>query len=138
MDLPKKQAKEEVLKHKFFRIAQEQMFISDHETRMGAVLVINNKHYFASHNYVNKTHPLIKKHYPNHVQSIHAELNALIKYNEVRFGRLLGAKMYVYREDRHGVMKNSKPCKSCEKLMKEAGIRKVYYSITSGYRMEVL
>ncbi len=131
--------KDEILKNKFFRVAREQMFLSDHEVRMGAVMVINSKVYYSSHNRRKKTNPLIDIHYPEFVQSIHAELNALIKYNEVRFGKLpKGTSMYVYREDRAGNVKLSKPCKTCQKLMRTAGIKRVFYSTETGTKMEVL
>lgn len=131
--------RQEILRNKYFAIARKQMFLSDHQVRVGAVMVVGNKQHIASHNYHFKTHPLIEKHYPHFVQSIHAELNALIRYNEVRLGRLpKRTSMYVYREDRHGIVKLSKPCKTCEKLMRKAGIRKVFYSTDSGIKMEVL
>lgn len=142
MDLPtarSQRIKEEILKNKFFRIAREQMFLSDHEVRMGAVMVISSKQYIASHNRKNKTHPLIAIHYPNFVQSIHAELNALIRYNEIRLGKLpKRTVMYVYREERNGAVSLAKPCKICQKLMRKAGIKKVYYSTDNGVQIEIL
>lgn len=142
MDLPTTRSiriKEEILKSKFFRIAREQMFQSDHHVRMGAVMVISNKQYIPAHNHLNKTHPIIERHYPEFVQSIHAELNALIRYNEVRHGKLpKRTSMYVYREEKNGTVKLAKPCKTCEKLMREAGIKKVFYSTDTGIKMEIL
>jgi len=131
--------KEEVLKNRFFRIARNEMFKSDHDIRLGAVLVLNKSQYYVACNSALKTHPIIKKHYPHYVKSIHAEISALIKYNEVRFGPLpKNTRMYVYREDKNGIMKKSKPCKCCEEILRENGVRKVFYSTQFGFEMKVL
>jgi len=141
MKLTEKQlkAKQEVLSCKYFFIARKQLFLSDHHVRMGATMVIGNKKYIVAHNHLFKTHPLIEKHYPHFVQSIHAELNLLIKYNEVRLGKLpKRTSVYVYREDKNGIMKLAKPCKVCEMLLRKAGVRRVFYSTENGFKMEVL
>jgi tRNA(Arg) A34 adenosine deaminase TadA len=125
-----------VLKKMYFRIAREEMLLSEHETRVGACLVFNKGRIFQGHNYVNKTHPLIALHYPEFVQSIHAEVVALTSYNEVRFGPIpKSAKMYVYREDRNGFMKRAKPCRYCQHILKMFGVRKIFYSTESGFEI---
>ena len=69
-----------------------------------------------------KTHPKSTSRF----KTIHSEHQALINtgLNEIQ-----GSVAYVYRETKDGVPAMSKPCSSCAKLLKAAGIRKVYYSI---------
>lgn len=68
-----------------------------------------------------KTHPKSNSRF----KTIHSEHQALINSGiEVQ-----GAIAYVYRETKHGISAMSKPCHSCAKLLKDAGIRKVYFSI---------
>ena len=139
VDLRALQIKTELLGNRYFSLARQDMFLSYHQVRVGAVMVVGSKQYIVADNYLFKTHPLIEKHYPNFVQSIHAELNALLKYNEVRLGKLpKRTSMYVYREDRHGIVKLAKPCKTCEKLMKKAGIKRVFYSTETGFKIKRL
>lgn len=116
------------------------MFKSNHhQSRFGVTLVLKNGRRINSCNYDLKTHPLMKKHYPYFVQSVHAEFSVLMKLNlHKEIKSILGSKIYVYREDKNGNVKRAKPCKYCMKILKEYGVRKVYYSTENGYNMEVI
>lgn len=84
---------------------------------------------YGTNSYV-KTHPLMKRYaYEDRDQYrlyIHAELSALVKskgkVNEIVVVRLL----------RDGSYANAKPCRICEAAIREAGIKKVYYTTDSG------
>lgn len=69
-----------------------------------------------------KTHPKSTSRF----QTIHSEHQALISAG---LNELQGSIAFVYRETRDGQPSNSKPCSSCTKLLKEAGIKKVYFSL---------
>ncbi len=127
-------SKEIVLKNKYFNIAREIMLNSDHQTRVGACLVIaKNKIIAACNGY--KTHT-INKIYPSYCNGTHAEADVVCSYNSFRFGDLSSkAVLYTYREDRNRIMKNAKPCKICQKLIKQIGIKKVFYSLEDGFGM---
>lgn len=81
----------------------------------------------------NKTHPM--QHSYNNERyddeqcppKIHAEIMALskIKYLDVDFNKI---EVFVYRETFDGTYANAKPCISCEKCMRDMGIRKIYYT----------
>jgi tRNA(Arg) A34 adenosine deaminase TadA len=43
-----------------------------------------------------------------------------------------GCTMYVYREGKDKCLKICKPCKTCMALMKEYGVKKVYYTTNNG------
>lgn len=61
-----------------------------------------------------------------HWLSEHAEMAALR-----RCKRTKGAVLYVARVNNRGQERMSKPCSKCAKLLKEAGIKKVVYTIDS-------
>ena len=61
--------------------------------------------------------------------SIHAEASALV---HVRREHMIGAVMLVIRVNPQGLLRNSKPCTKCLKLLRRRGIRKVIYSTSAG------
>ncbi len=68
-----------------------------------------------------KTHPKSNSRF----KTVHSEHQALINAG---LTEIQGATAFVYRETRDGTVAMSKPCSSCAKLLKEAGIKKVYFS----------
>ena len=131
--------KKEIKKKKFFRMACSEMFKSDHKTRFGAVLVLRNGKVYKSHNKDMKSHPALKKHYPFYAVSIHAELQTILSVNSYRYDDCIkGSKMYVYREDKHGMLKPAKPCPYCMNIIKEAGVKKVYFTTPNGWECQVI
>lgn len=114
------------MKQKFFDLAAKLAKQSTHHThRFGAVIVDKNKIVSVGTNKI-KTHP--RSQHKWHM--LHAELSALFS---VRFEDLRGCDIYVLRENLNGRKGNSKPCKVCEAALREAGIRKVYYTTEDGY-----
>lgn len=65
--------------------------------------------------------------------NIHAEIDALM-----RSGRhnLTGAEVFVYRESVGGELANCRPCLSCMKALKNAGVKHIYYTDETGYNYE--
>jgi cytidine deaminase len=127
-----------VVESKWFRLARNECMKSIHNTRFGATLVLKNGKSFTGFN-KDKSHPMIKKHYKFFAQSIHAELDVLLKVNPFRYGDdIHGSKMYIYREDKNGWIKPSHPCVSCFSIMKEYGVKKCYYTTKNGYSVTYL
>jgi deoxycytidylate deaminase len=62
--------------------------------------------------------------------TIHSELNAIKKVR--RKIDLTGASCYNLRIDKHGQIKTSKPCPSCERLLINYGFKKVHHTTDSG------
>lgn len=56
--------------------------------------------------------------------SIHAEVDCLLGISDKD---IQGATMYVFRLSRGGKPGISKPCPRCEQILRDAGIRDVYY-----------
>ena len=81
----------------------------------------------------NKTHPLqhsynIERYEDDSsLPKVHAEIMALskIKYLDIDFNRV---EVFVYRESFDGTYVNAKPCVSCEKCIRDMGIKKIHYT----------
>lgn len=102
--------------------ARKESKLSDVSTPVGAVITNGGRVISYGHN-KDKSHPLVKNKY-----SIHAEIDAILS-RRYHTGSLEGATIYVYRETCSGDPAMARPCESCMRLIIEAGIRKVYYTI---------
>lgn len=62
----------------------------------------------------------------------HCETNLYrkIRYLDIDFSDVV---IYIYREHRDGTLAMSAPCKSCERLLHDMGIRTVCYTVEGGY-----
>ena len=68
--------------------------------------------------------------------NIHAELDAILKV--ANKNELEGSDIYLYREDVSGIMKMSKPCPACTHMLREYGIKNIYYTDKNKYYKERL
>lgn len=89
----------------------------------------------------NKTSPLQAKYNvyrfkdSNTLDKAHAEI-VLIQKLRWKFGDSIDwtkVHIYLYREYKDGHIGPSRPCESCLTLIKELGIRKIYYTTEDGY-----
>lgn len=67
------------------------------------------------------------------VVSVHAEIAAI---RSCKKSNLEGATIYVARMGKNGAMAMSRPCENCQKALKEAGIKKVFYTIDSSMNLD--
>lgn len=111
--------------------------------RIGAIIVIGNKIISMASNET-KSHPIQFKLNPLRFEAskydrchnyIHAEMKCILKCKDVDFKK---AKIYVYREDLHGRLRMCRPCNACMAMIKEVGIRHVYYTSPDGFVHEVI
>ena len=101
---------------------------------------MNHRIISSASNSNSKTHPLQKKYNKyrftdegDHKQ--HAELAALVPL--IRDGiDLSNAAIYVYRAHKNGTLAMSRPCPSCMQLIKDVGIKRVFYTTENGYAYE--
>lgn len=85
-------------------------------------------------NQYRKSHPLAKLYSIKAGLSedrcyIHAELGAVLKAGESKVHRLL-----VQRFHNNGTLANAKPCKSCQLMLKDFGVKKVVYTHEEGMK----
>lgn len=111
--------------------------------RIGAIVVIGNKIISGATNET-KSHPIQFRLNPLRFEEskydrchnyIHAEMKCILKCKGVDFKK---AKIYVYREDLEGRLRMCRPCNACMAMIKEVGIRHVYYTSPDGFVHEVI
>lgn len=127
----------------FFRAAKSVSELSDHpKHKVGAIVVLKHRVISSGFNSNVKTHPL-QKRYNRHRFSTdsphkcHAELSALlplIKENK----DLSNAIIYVYRQHKNEELACARPCRSCMELIKDVGIKKIFFTTEDGYAREDL
>lgn len=109
------------MKLKYIGIARKVSKKSTYKIQVGSCIIKGNRILGLGCNST-KTHPKAT----TRANKIHAEHQALI---DAGINELEGSVAFVYRETKDGKAANSKPCASCEALLREAGIKKVYYSL---------
>lgn len=100
-------------------------------SRHGAVIFTDNK--ILGRGYNRKYSGEMRKHF-----TIHAEADALGKaFHKHNIDEIVGAYCLVIRLNKSGNLTNSKPCPDCQAMLREFGIKKVFYSTTGGEMMEM-
>ena len=124
---------------RFFNIAREVSLLSDFKrARVGAVIVEKNRVVSTGHN-SSKT-STIQDRYNKYrdiddfnvcIPCVHAEIAAitpLLKQN-IDWAH---TSIYVYRELKNGHISCARPCKACAQLIRELGIKKIFYTDWDG------
>lgn len=139
--------------NKFFRLAKNSSEMSDYNKKnihIGAILVYKNKIIANGYN-TNKTSPIQYKYNKyrekinsemsqriykadNHLPYIHAEMKCLIDTKDINID-WSKVSIFIYREHK-GNIRMCRPCISCEKALKDRGIKHIYYTTEKGYNYE--
>ena len=115
-------------KMKFFQEAKKASLKSQSVPQMGAALVKNNKLLSWGYNEMKKTHPKATSPF----RTLHAEVDAILG---IPLKDLPGCDVYVYREFKNGKAALAKPCPSCYHTLRKYGIRRVFYTTSSGWEV---
>lgn len=126
----------------YFKAAKAVSELSKFEQhKIGAVVVYKHKIISSGCNsYV--TNPLQKRYNKFRFDtdqtshSKHAELECLlpiINRRDIDFNRV---NLYIYRQHKSGALACARPCESCFNLIKDLGIRNIYYSNDGGFSHE--
>lgn len=116
------------MKLKHFELAKMIAKLSDNRKhKMGAVIAKKGRVVSVGFN-TYKTHT--KSRDPYH--TIHAELSAILKARR----DVSGLDIYIYREIKDGSLGMARPCTHCMEIIKEAGIKNVYYTTEKGVKHE--
>lgn len=131
--------------HRYLDMAKEASKQSDFiKHHLGAVAIYRGSLLATGCNSC-KTSPLQKKY--NHereymveasfanTNSTHAEMACLskIRYLDIDFSKV---KLYVYREHKNGVKALARPCPACQKMIRDMGIKEVWYTTENGFGYE--
>ncbi len=125
----------------FFEAAKVVSTMSDFDrVHIGCVVTEGNHRIISSGCNSTKTHPLQKQLNKerfdldsNH--SLHAETAALLPLmkEDIDFSKV---EIYTHRNYKDGHLAMARPCPSCTKLIKQLGIKKIWYTTTDGYACE--
>lgn len=136
---------EEKVNIRFFKFAQQSMYKSDYHgsgssPRIGAVAVYKGSIVAEAWN-TDKTSPLQARYnvYRYHNDSMppksHCEA-LLVQRLRWKFGDGLDwsrVDIYLYRELRSGAPALCRPCRSCFHMLKDLGVKHVFYTTENGY-----
>lgn len=127
----------------YFKAARVMSELSDFKQyHIGAVAVYGHKIISSGYN-SNKTNPAQKRLNIHRFEAdtpatIHAELACLlplINRKDINFSDI---SLYIYREYKNGKPAISRPCPSCMALIRQLGIRRIYYSGDNSFINEEL
>lgn len=127
----------------YFKIAGAVSEMSDHpQYKIGAAVVLKHRVVSSGTNSDTKTHPLQKQYNryrftADSPHKCHAELIALLPLIRDSVD-LSNASIFVYREHKNHKLACARPCKSCMKLIRDVGIKRVFYTTEDGYAREDL
>lgn len=125
----------------YFRAAKAVSELSNHPRhKLGCVVVKGHRIISSSCNSATKCHPLQakldkEKYGVECPGRVHAEISALLPLIRDKVD-LSGASIYIFRRHKDGTLAMAKPCSSCQKVIKQLGIRKVFYTTENSYKME--
>ena len=124
----------------YFKAAKAVSELSDYKQKVGCVVVMGHRVISSGHNSNTKCHAvqakLDKKRFGCEcIGLIHAEIDALLPLLKRKddFSR---ASIYVYREKKDGSLGLPRPCESRMRLIKELGIKNIYFTNEGGYSHE--
>lgn len=129
---------------RYFNLAKAAAECSQHpKFSIGCCIISAHKIISVANNQI-KSHPIQKKlnnlrFYDINDTSkdlLHAELAAILKVTNKE--DLVGAVIFVYREDRNGHIACCRPCPACMQKIKEVGIKVIYYTTRDGICKEYL
>lgn len=107
---------------RYFQQAKDWASLSNHHTyKLGCVLVKKNRIVGSGYNQI-KTHTKSIHKF----NMLHAEISALIGIDAEK---LKNSYAFVYRERKDGKPAMAKPCEACELALRQAGVKRVYYTI---------
>jgi deoxycytidylate deaminase len=127
----------------YFRAAEAMSQLSDYEQhKLGCVVVYKKRIISSGYNSKTKCHRIQAEldaerfgiYCPGR---LHAESSALIPLLKSGID-LSKAAIYVYRKHKDGSLAMARPCSSCQKLIRQCGIKVCYYTTENGYAKEYL
>lgn len=124
----------------FFNAAKSVSELSDHKHKLGCVVVLGHRIVSSGKNSKTKCHKmqaLMDKEMfgCESLGPVHAEVDALRPLIKKRVD-LSRATIYVYRKHKDGTPALARPCQRCMRLIKECGIKRIYYTTENGYALE--
>ena len=130
-------------RHKaYFSVAKAVSELGDFwQTKIGCAVIYRHKIISTGYNQC-KTNPLQKKYNSYRFfedegrHCLHAEVDALLPLVNRKDIDFSSVSLYTYREYKNGNLAPARCCKSCMALIKQLGIRDIYYTTNGGFAYE--
>lgn len=125
----------------YFNVAKNVAELSDFERiHIGCCVVYKHRVISSGANVV-KSHPLQRRlnkyrFDEDYYHPMHAEIRALLPLINRRDIDFSSVSLYLYREDKNGNICLSRPCNGCMALIKELGIKNIFYTTNGGFSHE--
>lgn len=122
----------------YFKAAKAVSELSDFKQyHIGAVAVYGHKIISSGYNSY-KTNPMQKRlniyrFEADTPATVHSELACLLPLMNRKDINFSDVSLYIYREYKNGTLAMSRPCASCMALLKNLGIRHIYYTGDGSY-----
>ena len=108
-------------------LAAKAASLSRSKFQVGCTIYKGARQLSVGRNQMKKTHRGAMRHYD--FPYPHAEFNAL---KSIHPDNIKNCVVYVARLDKTGSYAMAKPCKCCQQMLREAGIKTVYYTTSNG------
>ena len=128
----------------YYEIAKSVSKTSDyHRIKIGAVIV-HRRDIIAVAANEPKSHPkqyelnklqYMDKNFDHCQHYLHAEMKCILRCKDTDLSR---ARIYIYREDMQGNLAICRPCIACMTMIRNVGIREIFYTTKDGYVHESL
>ena len=126
----------------FFKKVSELSTYHRKNVKIGCLVVLGHRIIGSGYN-SDKTSPVQRKYNKLRFSEetphrLHAEISALLPLlnnKDIDFSKV---KIFTYREKADHSLGKSRPCKSCMALIKDLGIKHIYYTTDDGYCHEVV
>lgn len=118
------------LSNKIINISKDLRYTSTLRAKHFSFIVKRNTIVSVGINSYDKTHPMAKK-LGYRFANIHSELSAVLNFDGIP-SDLMGCDLINVRMNRFGQIGMSKPCSKCQKLIRDFGFSKVYYTDWNG------
>lgn len=124
------------------KVAANVATLSNFKYKLGAVLCKQHKIISSGCNSDTVTDPIqsrldTERHGCYCPGKLHAETSTLLPFIKKRID-ISGSELYIARVTKAGSYGMARPCPSCMKLIKQCGIKKIYYTTNEGYAEEYI
>jgi tRNA(Arg) A34 adenosine deaminase TadA len=116
------------------RIALEEARKSDHQHRLGCIIFNKNKILVSGHNSTLKSAKKLHPKFTKWANSIHAEVATILSART----DLNGSSLFIIRINNNEKLLLAKPCQYCRMYLQYVGVKRIIYSVKSGFMEEKL
>lgn len=125
----------------YYKAAKAVSELSDFKRIHIGTVVVHNHQIISSGFNSTRSHPLQKelnkvRFKEDQGHSLHSEVSALLPLLNRKDINWKKVELYIYREYQDAKLAPCRPCASCQKLIKELGIRQIHYTMRDSFVSE--